>query len=417
MHDDIEQPGDGLLERVRALADGRLSSEEQERLLTDASASAEDAELMSAFREVHALTAVAGEEPPPCRVTFEDVERRIAADEARGKRLFALPSWRIAAAALLVVGVGLAASHWRGLGGHAGSDMDGSGMEDRVADAAPTAVRVASIPEHPAPAADGVLLADVDAAAAPLSDFVPMRDGQPQWLASLDEGRAVAKVTGRPVLLFIHHPTCPMCLDMKSKTFTDSDVQARLQQFVPVMVDVMQLPEELGPFLERGWPYLGALDADGGEFAAFPGLSKASTFRRHLDDALAEFGGETTQAWGLTRALAARWADAAGAAEKRDMQREWRELDALRADDSDGPFGRAAAARLAQRLAELRGVLADADAAAETDVADGLRVLDTAIECWKGTPFEHDLQAVRDALDAERNFPRLQFTSTKEEVR
>ena len=74
MHDgEFEQLGDGLLERVRALADGRLSPAEQERLLRDASASTEDTALMDAFREVHALTEEADADPPPCRVTFEDV--------------------------------------------------------------------------------------------------------------------------------------------------------------------------------------------------------------------------------------------------------------------------------------------------------------------------------------------------------
>ncbi len=426
-HRDAE-PRDGLLERARALAAGRLSAAEQERLLLEVSASSADRELMEAFREVHALTAVADEEPPTCRVSFEDVEARIAADRAGDSAPVVTPVWRsplrLAAAALLLLGVGLAASHFGafGAGPRDGDTQDREAQANgqavssgEVATANPTAaaraVTVTSIPEHALQALDLDVLADVEAAAGVLAAFEPLRDGEPQWLGSLDEGRAVARVTGRPVLLFIHHPTCPICLDLKSKTFTDADVQLRLQQFVPVMVNVMVLPEDLAGFLERGWPYLGALDADGGEFAAFPGMSKASTFRRHLDGALTEFGARERRAWGPMRALASRWNDAVQAADAGDAGREWRELDALHSDDAEGPIGRSAATRLAQHDADVRAVIGDADEAAQADVVAGLALLDAAIGRWSGTPYEPDLRAIRDALQAEGRFPQLEFTS------
>jgi hypothetical protein len=373
------RPGDGLLDDVRALAEGRLSPEEADALLRRAAANPEDAALVEAFAEVHAMTAVIDDEPPPCTVRFEDVEARIA-DSSRP----ILRPWALRAAAAVLVAAAA-------VGGWA-----------LTRPSVPT-VRLAAVSATAVVPADPLAAAGLRAA-GPLADYQPLRDGEPQWLESLDDGRAVARVTGRPVLLFIHHPTCPACLDLRGETFQDAGVQERLAGFVPVMVNVMELPEELQGFLGRGWPYLGALDAQGSEFAAFPGMSKASTFRRHLDDAAQKFGDAEPLAWGPSRALAARLRDAMAAGDAGALGREHRELSALVADDT-GAFGRAAARRLEERGAEAADVLRRATAA---EPAEAVTLLDDASARFAETPWARDIESVRDALRETGRVPRLE---------
>lgn len=378
---------DGLLEQVRALAEGRLAPPEADALLRRAAADAEDAALVDAFREVHAVTAVLDDEVPPCRVRFEDVEARLRSGGGRVLRPWA---WRVAAAVLI------------------GAVAAGSYVALRTPEAA--TVRLGSVHLAASPSAPDPLAAAALRAAGPLADYVPLREGEPQWLASLDDGRAVARATGRPVLLFIHHPTCPMCLELRGETFQDADVQARLGEFVPVMVNVMELPESLQGFLGRGWPYLGALDAAGDEVAAFPGVSKPDAFRRHLDDALAAFGDAARLPWGRSRALAVRLRDAVAAGAAGDLVHEDAELRALAADD-DGAFGRAARERLAVREAEVAAVLRRA----EHETAAAAEILDDAVARYAGTPWADDLGSVREALRETGRFPRLEPPPPRED--
>ena len=378
------RPDDGLLETVRALAEGRLEPDATAALLLRAAADPEDAALVAAFREVHAVTAVlddrAAPEPPPCRVSFDDVEERIGARPTGVVHSW----WGRAAAAVLLGAVALGA--WT------------IGRPPATVTVRLTAVPLGHIADSD-PRAGAAL-----AAAAPLADYQPLRDGEPQWLASLDQGRAVARATGRPVLLFIHHPTCPMCLDLKGETFQDADVQARLAEFVPVMLNVLELPEALQPLLQRGWPYLGALNADGEELRAFPGASKPEPFAERLDEALADVGAHETVAGGRARALAARLRDAVSAGDSGDLVRECRELEALRVDDADGAFGGAAVARLGQRGTEVASALRRA--AASPEVAEA--ALREVSERFRGTPWAADVAHVREALRETGRFPRLE---------
>jgi len=176
------------------------------------------------------------------------------------------------------------------------------------------------------------------------------------------------------------------------------------------MVNVMELPKELAPFVEGAWPYLGALDAEGEQFAALPNRSsKPSVFRDQLDGALTSFGAADPLAWGPSRALAARWLDAEDALSRAELGRAWREFEALRSDAAAGPFGVAARTRLAEIGARAKATLDEAESA--TGQAEGLRELSAAAGEFAGSPYEEGLRAVHEAWTRDGRFPRLRFTS------
>ena len=59
-----------------------------------------------------------------------------------------------------------------------------------------------------------------------------------EWVTSLDEGFRVGKETGKPILVDAWATWCAACLDLKKKTLVVPEVAARLQDFVPVALDM-----------------------------------------------------------------------------------------------------------------------------------------------------------------------------------
>ena len=65
---------------------------------------------------------------------------------------------------------------------------------------------------------------------------------------------------------------------MKKDVFADPAVQAQLTRFVPAMSDVMKELPELTGGSQRGWPWFGVVDAEGGIVLSFPGVHTAADF-------------------------------------------------------------------------------------------------------------------------------------------
>ncbi len=59
-----------------------------------------------------------------------------------------------------------------------------------------------------------------------------------EWVTSLDEGLRLAKETGKPVLVDAWATWCAACLDLKKKTLVDPAVASKLQEFIPVALDM-----------------------------------------------------------------------------------------------------------------------------------------------------------------------------------
>ena len=109
--------------------------------------------------------------------------------------------------------------------------------------------------------------------------------------AGLDN--AIRAATGKPVMLDFYADWCVSCKEMERFTFTDSRVQARLQQMVKLQADVTGNTAEHAALLRRfrlfGPPGIIFFDREGREIQALRviGFQSADKFAGVLDRALA----------------------------------------------------------------------------------------------------------------------------------
>ena len=92
----------------------------------------------------------------------------------------------------------------------------------------------------------------------------PIR-GDAKWLTSLEEGVKVSKETGKPMLVDAWATWCAACLDLKKDTLVDPAVAAKLQEFVPVALDMdADENEEVWDTYDiKGLPWVAVFSPDG----------------------------------------------------------------------------------------------------------------------------------------------------------
>lgn len=375
----------------RDLLDGRLDPSEAARVRALINSDPALAAGFESYAAVHAATTCAPA-APATSVTFERVDAA-----RRGGRVRRLRPWMAAAAALLLVAGGLAAQqHFK-----------------------PHTVVLRAIPLH---APD--LPAAGDTVPALLADWRPVADGRVKWLPTLDEGRAVARVTGRPVLLWVYFPTCPICQEWDRTSFRDSDVLSDASEFVPVRVNAQKAPPAIQQLFQdpdkfmANWPYLAALAPDGTTLLAFPGEQSATAgkVRDNLAKSLAMRAGQAKPpSWADANAACAATARGEQAFAAGDMGTAWREFGAVA--EMRVPDALAAAAR--RRLVEIERTasetLTSAMKLAATDEEAGARSLSDAAERFRGTPYGTDLAEVEQELRATGRLPVLVEIGTKQE--
>lgn len=378
------------LDRVRELLEGTLPPDEREALLARVAADPELAELVQAYRDVDVALGPISTDGSACRVTFDDLERRMPAS-AGGSRLRdswgRRGPWAVAAVLLLALG-------WVGMRAMRTAGDDATVHLEAIA--APT---VAPSPDRGAEAAL--------ACAEELADHVPLRDGEVGWIPSLAQGRAVARVTGRPVLLYIHHPICPICEELEAGPLRDPDVRERIARFAAVKVRASF--EDMDPDLDRDWPYFAVLSPEGIVLDERTVPASTAEFTAFLDDQIARRVPASVAPWDHVRELAWRLREAMRLDRGRDLARSEPLLGALASDPDAGPFASAARELLARRARDAYERLRDAAVAyaALADPQAAVLRLDAAIAEMSGTPYARDLAAVRDALVRTGRFPRL----------
>lgn len=392
------------LDRLLDLAHGRLPDAERDAL--DARL-AVDPELAATWRDL-TLVLEAGEEPvPPCDLPFE----RLALPRPR-PRLVRWAPWAAAASLFAVLGVQL-------LQGDLGAGTAGPGP----ARGGPAADR--------RPRADGGPVALVAVSAAALAEATPARGAAPaddllpgglpvdavsyrsggaegvRFLDGVGGAQALARASGRPVVVFVHETTCPLCRQLEATTFRDPALGAAAEPVVLTKVLASRGGAELLKTHPVGWPVFVVYAADGSEVKALGGTPSAAELAAVFAEAAARApAGRVPAPWATVRdvgyALAA--ADAA-----RD---EGERADALREAAAAAAGTPLADVVLAGARALSGGVAAVLrEARARTDagrVAEALAALDRALVVHAGDPYAPDLEAVRRRLAADGVFPPLE---------
>lgn len=361
------------MDRVRDLVEGRLHDVEAWRLRQEADP--ELAALVDAYRDLDAMVEAALshaastlEAPPRVRAP----RRRRAALVAAALVLAALGAWRLAPSAPPPSVVELRAIR----------------LSDLAAD-----------PEAPTLSSSAI---------ATLADWRPVEGGTIRWLGSLPEAQEIARATQRPVLLFVSHPACPLCRQLRTDSFGDRRVVEVVESsYVPVNVDLRSASPELAASM-TGWPYVAALSPTSEALDAFPGYRDGAALRQALDGVLASSGLPPTLPWERARSLGAALVRSRDDEQAGRLSLALDALDRVRSEDARGAFGRVAAEGEARLAARARSRLDAARSFAESGRVElALSVLGDALDEFRGTRFAQDLDAVRSRLELEGRFPRL----------
>ncbi len=367
-------------DRVRAHLEGRLSPAEVERLRRELASDPELAAFAEEYRAVHALTAGA-DRVTRSRLAFED----LALDGEVARR----PLRRVAAAALVIT-LGAATAAFFALRG---------GPSGPVELAAISLEPVATLPEPAIPPV--------------LASYRPVADGEVQWLDDLDQARAVASATRRPLFVFGIFPGCTICKRIIEVDSHDEGVLALADAYVSVVVDLFAVdPAVREELLEGGYPVLEVRESEGPPLVDFSGDAHAAELRAGLRAGLERraAGAEPVE-WEVAREQARLVVDAREAESERRMGAALDAYVRLAERASSEAFAAAGEAGARRIAAAAREALVAARALAQSDVAGALALLRDGARDFAGTRYEADIERVLERFEATGRFPELAVAS------
>lgn len=381
------------LERIRAWAAGELSADERRAFERELSADAELSELAQAYARVHALTALDAA-VPECAASLEPIERRIDAGRPRPLRRVAA----LAAGILVIVSAVL----WSRGAFH---------------DAAETA------PDEPLSLRTIPLAAGDDTLARPeplppmLARYQPVDEDGIHWMRRLDQARAVASATRRPIFLFVRYEQCPVADRLRRTALADTRVRELAGECVPCEVDILSFPEEtVEKILSRGYPLFALESGEGEPIADFSGDYAGETgtwvFGERLREGLdLHVALEEPVPWSLARDLT-ELRDRGWTAEDEgryaEAQRLYEELVAHAAGPEFSESGRRGLLRIALAA---RDELIAARALADRSAEEAEAALARAVERFRGTPQAAELARVLERLRVTGVFPLIDWAS------
>ncbi len=244
-----------------------------------------------------------------------------------------------------------------------------------------------------------------------LREYAPVRDGQIQWLASLDEGLALAQAADRPLLLFGMYTTCPWCIEMQAEGLRDATVLALAEEFVAVRIVYDNLaPDEVAKFHARGYPLFELWSPSGEIVHAFPGRFDAASFVEHLDHVSTAERRRSAPPWERVRNLAEQHQLALAAEREGRFSAAYAGFQGLLREQPTEAIAQAARAGL-ERIG-LRAAFALREARS-LEFEAARHALANAEAAFEATPFARDFSLVRAALEARRVFPTLQAPSAR----
>lgn len=260
----------------------------------------------------------------------------------------------------------------------------------------PTAVRLAAIP------LEAIAPRDVPAWPKALATHATANEGGLVWDEDAAEAVDVARAAGRPLLVFVHHPYCPLCRQYESGPFRDRDVARAARDFVLLKVGLEDVPAWVARDLPRGWPILAVFEPAGARLAAATGYRRAPDLAQwlgHVAGELRDAHRFPFPAWEGLRDAARKLARAEDADVPALRLRLWREVEA-----AAGPLAvvaRAARLRMAARAQDALFAARGATAARAAEI------LAQAAAEFEGTPYGTDLRRVLDHVREHGSFPPL----------
>jgi thioredoxin 1 len=85
-----------------------------------------------------------------------------------------------------------------------------------------------------------------------------------EWYKNLDEGLNVAQKEHKPLFVAFQASWCPYCQKMNSETYTDVNVQDKINNnYVPVIIDGDNHPDLCSKYGVKGYPTIVILDQNG----------------------------------------------------------------------------------------------------------------------------------------------------------
>jgi hypothetical protein len=259
-------------------------------------------------------------------------------------------------------------------------------------------VALRAIPLEPLPPAR--------AAARPPAELASHRvtgDDGHVWMDDYAAALDVARWSGRPLFLFVDHPSCPICTAYHADHFRDGDVAKAADGFVLASFNAMRVPPDVARLLPRAWPIRVVVDAGGKRVGELTRVVDATGLAAWLRGESERREGAPLD-WETVRTLAGKLIEAE---RETDPARRLALWDEVAAADPVGPFGRAAKDHRAALAYDAQQALFEAQAAATAEAA--CAALARGLEATRGTPRGADLAAVLQTMETKGAFPRLEI--------
>ena len=116
------------------------------------------------------------------------------------------------------------------------------------------------------------------------------------WSKDLNEALMRGAAENRPVLVYATMPNCVFCRQFEQDALADQGIQALMDQFALVEIDITQDKSEAARFQVTGTPTMVLLASDGHELRRVEGLMDADALGKELREALSGHAAEATAA-------------------------------------------------------------------------------------------------------------------------
>ena len=110
------------------------------------------------------------------------------------------------------------------------------------------------------------------------------------WLHSMDQGKTLAKQSGKPMMVDFYAEWCGWCKKLDSEVYTKPAVVQLSEKFVNVKVDVDKNGKDAKTFGVRGLPTIVFLKPDGTVLQQISGYRDSAEFVRVMTEVLSNAG-------------------------------------------------------------------------------------------------------------------------------